>query len=124
MSCQAVAKVLYLDDDTVIRTWHQLYQEDGIEGLASFGYEGGACRLTAEQQERLTAWVTLRRCPGRPVRSGHGSRWNAASSDERTFRSHRLVASPGDGTSQADGDLCASWTRRSRRPSSGAMKYC
>ena len=57
MSCQAVAKVPYLDDDT-IRTWHRLYQEDGIEGLASFGYEGGACRLTAEQQERLTAWIT------------------------------------------------------------------
>ena len=57
MSCQAVAKVLYLDDDT-IRTRHQLYQEDGIEGLASFGYEGGACRLTADQQERLAAWVT------------------------------------------------------------------
>ena len=32
MSCQAVGKVLYLDDDT-IRTWHRLYQEDGIEGL-------------------------------------------------------------------------------------------
>ncbi|HEY4970165.1 MAG TPA: IS630 family transposase, partial [Steroidobacteraceae bacterium] len=50
-------KVLYLDDDT-IRTWHRLYQEDGIEGLASFGYEGSACRLTAEQRERLTAWIT------------------------------------------------------------------
>ena len=47
----------YLDDDT-IRTWHRLYQEDGIEGLASFGYEGGACRLTAEQQDRLTVWIT------------------------------------------------------------------
>ncbi len=57
MSCEAVARVLYLDDDT-IRTWHRLYQEDGIEGLASFGYEGGACRLTAEQQDRLTAWIT------------------------------------------------------------------
>ena len=56
MNCEAVAKVLYLDDDT-IRTWHRLYQEDGIEGLASFGYEGGACRLTAEQQDRLTAWI-------------------------------------------------------------------
>jgi transposase len=56
MSCAAVAKVLYLDDDT-IRTWHRLYQEDGIEGLASFGYEGGACRLTAEQRERLTVWI-------------------------------------------------------------------
>ena len=57
MSCASVAKVLYLDDDT-IRTWHRLYQEDGIEGLASFGYEGSACRLTAEQRERLTAWIT------------------------------------------------------------------
>jgi len=57
MSCEAVAKVLYLDDDT-IRTWHRLYQEDGIEGLASFGYEGGTCRLTAEQQDRVTAWIS------------------------------------------------------------------
>jgi len=57
ISCASVAKVLYLDDDT-IRTWHRLYQEDVIEGLASFGYEGSACRLTAEQRERLTAWIT------------------------------------------------------------------
>jgi transposase len=56
MSCKAVAKVLLLDDDT-IRTWHRLYQEDGIEGLASFGYEGSACRLSDEQQGRLTAWI-------------------------------------------------------------------
>ena len=56
MSCQAIAKVLLLDDDT-IRTWYQLYQEDGIEGLASFGHEGGACRLTAEQQDKLKAWI-------------------------------------------------------------------
>ena len=57
MSCQAVAKVLLLDDDT-IRTWHRLYQEDGIEGLASFGYEGGTCRLTADQQDQLKAWIS------------------------------------------------------------------
>jgi transposase len=56
MSCQAVARVLLLDDDT-IRTWYRLYQEDGIEGLASFGYEGSACRLTAEQQAKLQAWI-------------------------------------------------------------------
>src|SRR5271154_4469756 len=49
MSCQSVADVLLLDNDT-IRTWYQLYQEDGIEGLASFGHEGGACRLTSQQQ--------------------------------------------------------------------------
>lgn len=56
MSCEAIAKVLLLDDDT-IRTWHRLYQEDGIEGLASFGYEGSACRMSDEQQGRLSAWI-------------------------------------------------------------------
>ena len=56
MSCAAVAKVLLLDDDT-IRTWHRLYEEEGIEGLASFGYEGSACRLSEVQQDRLTAWI-------------------------------------------------------------------
>ena len=54
MSCEAVAKVLYLDDDT-IRTWQRLYQEDGIEGLASFGYEGGACRLSARESPTSSA---------------------------------------------------------------------
>jgi len=44
MGYAAVARVLLMDDDTV-RTWHRLYEEDGIEGLASFGYEGSACRL-------------------------------------------------------------------------------
>ena len=39
MSCAAVAKVLLLDADTSC-TWHRLYAEEGIEGLASFGYEG------------------------------------------------------------------------------------
>src|ERR1700722_15077045 len=57
MSCEVVAKVLYLDDDT-IRTWHRLYEEGGIGGLASFGDEGSVCRRTAEQREGLTAWIT------------------------------------------------------------------
>jgi transposase len=33
-------------------------KEDGIEGLAGFGYEGGACRLSDAQQAKLKAWVT------------------------------------------------------------------
>jgi hypothetical protein len=41
--------VVLLDDDT-IRLWYQLYQDDGIEGLTSFGHEGGTCRLTVAQQ--------------------------------------------------------------------------
>jgi transposase len=56
MSCQSVADVLLLDADTV-RTWYLLYREDGIEGLASFGHEGGTCRLTVEQQDKLKAWI-------------------------------------------------------------------
>ncbi len=57
MSCGQVAKALLLDDDTV-RTWHRLHEEDGIEGLATFGYEGSACRLGDEQQDKLRAWIT------------------------------------------------------------------
>ncbi len=38
ISCAVIAKMLLLDDDT-IRSWYELYQEDGIEGLASFGHE-------------------------------------------------------------------------------------
>ena len=45
-----------LDDDT-IRTWYRLYEEDGIEGLTNFSYEGSACQLSGEQQEKLKAWV-------------------------------------------------------------------
>ncbi len=56
MSCVDVAKVLFIDDDT-IRAWHRLYLQDGIEGLAGFGYEGSACRLTLGQQDKLKAWV-------------------------------------------------------------------
>ena len=57
MSCSAIAQVLLLDDDT-IRTWYRLYEEDGIEGLVSFGHEGSACRLNEAQQDRLKTWVT------------------------------------------------------------------
>ena len=57
MNCAAVAKVLFLDDDT-IRTWYHLYQQDGIEGLAGFGHEGGICRLTPEQMDKLKVWIS------------------------------------------------------------------
>src|SRR6202046_2381188 len=57
MSCGEVAKVLFLDDDT-IRSWYRLYQEDGFDGLATFGYDGSACRLSDDQQDKLKAWIT------------------------------------------------------------------
>src|SRR5271166_2707788 len=56
MSCVDVAKVLLLDDDTV-RTWHRLYEDEGIEGLAGFGYDGSACRLSDAQQDKLKTWI-------------------------------------------------------------------
>jgi len=57
MSCEAIAAVLLVDGDTV-RTWHRFYEAHGIEGLVSFGYEGGACRLRDAQQDKLKAWIT------------------------------------------------------------------
>ena len=56
MSCEAIAKVLYLDDDT-IRYWYALYAERGPSWLADFGYKGRACELTAAQQDALKTWV-------------------------------------------------------------------
>ena len=56
MSCSDIGAVLFLDDDTV-RTWFRLYREEGIEGLAGFGYEGSDCYLNVEQREKLKSWI-------------------------------------------------------------------
>ena len=56
MSCEDVGRVLLIDDDT-IRTWHRLFEEDGVDGLAGFNYGGRACQLTLEQQATLKTWV-------------------------------------------------------------------
>jgi transposase len=56
MSCEAIAKVLYLDDDT-IRYWYKLFGEKGLNWLADFGYKGRACELTMAQQDGLKTWV-------------------------------------------------------------------
>lgn len=56
LSCEKVAEVLYLDDDTV-RDWHRVWGAKGIGGLNDFGYKGSACELTAGQQDKLKVWV-------------------------------------------------------------------
>jgi transposase len=56
MSCEDVGRVLLIDDDT-IRTWHRLFEEDGVDGLVGFNYGGRACQLTLEQQATLKTWV-------------------------------------------------------------------
>jgi transposase len=53
MSCEAIARVLVLDDDT-IRTWHRLHRAEGIEGLASFAYDGSTCLSDVLQNKLKT----------------------------------------------------------------------
>ena len=58
MSCDEIGRVLLIDADT-IRTWHRLFQEDGMDGLAGFTYGGRTSHLTLEQQAALKAGDTL-----------------------------------------------------------------
>ena len=60
-SCERVAAALLLDDDTV-RDWHRAYERGGVEGLKSFGHEGGSSRLTDEQAIALGNWIDAH-CP-------------------------------------------------------------
>ena len=54
LNCDAVAKVLYLDDDTV-RGWHQRFAADGVAALRAFGWKGGEGRLSRDQESALAA---------------------------------------------------------------------
>src|SRR4051812_20571162 len=56
MSCEEVGRVLLIDDDT-IRTWHDLFEKDGVDGLAGFNYSGRASPLSLDQQATLKVWV-------------------------------------------------------------------
>ena len=56
MSCEQVAQVLFLDDDTV-RRWHRAFAEGGRKALMRFAAGGSACALNDEQQAELIAWV-------------------------------------------------------------------
>jgi transposase len=57
LSCEEVAKVLFLDDDTV-RRWHGLFLEDGLEGLTRFDVGGRDGFLSVAQETALKAFVT------------------------------------------------------------------
>src|SRR5271155_3808208 len=56
VSCQEVAKVLLVDDDT-IRDWYELFEQDGVEGLTRFEMGGSSGKMSAEQCDALKAWV-------------------------------------------------------------------
>ena len=56
LSCEEIAKVLYLDDDTV-RGWAKRYGEGGVKGLTRFESGVSASRLSPAQEEALKAWT-------------------------------------------------------------------
>lgn len=60
-SCARIAKVLYLDDDT-IRGWYKTYRESGWDGLAFDGWKGGQSRMSADQKAALCDWLKDRFC--------------------------------------------------------------
>ncbi len=55
-SCERVAAALFVDDETV-RRWHQLFVEDGLEGLTRFESGGSCPRLAADQEAKLKSWI-------------------------------------------------------------------
>jgi transposase len=57
MSCEAVAKVLYLDDDTV-RGWHARFSADGAAALAAFDWRGGQRKLSRVQEAALVEMLS------------------------------------------------------------------
>ena len=56
LSCVEVARVLFLDDDTV-RDWHKRYSEGGLEGLKRHEVGGSPSHLSQAQEETLKAWI-------------------------------------------------------------------
>jgi len=60
-TCVSVARVLYLDDDTV-RGWHKQYLSEGWEAVAFDGWKGGQSRMGAAQEAALCAWLEGRFC--------------------------------------------------------------
>ena len=56
LSCEQVARVLLLDDDT-IRRWHGAFAEGGRKALMRFEAGGSACVLSEAQRGKLVGWV-------------------------------------------------------------------
>jgi len=48
LSCEAIAKVLYIDDDTV-RGWYDRWTVGGERALAAFDFKGAKRSLTPDQ---------------------------------------------------------------------------
>src|ERR671910_3268214 len=105
MSCEDVGQVLLIDDDT-IRTWHRLFEEDGVDGLA--GLRGSRLPVDPGAAGQAEGRRHLADPDGRSV-----DRTRVRGCLREPFRADCAVAS--SGTSQARG---GSSTRPNSRPSS------
>jgi transposase len=57
MSHRQVSEVLLIDDDTV-RQWREIFETEGVEGLAGFHFGGRQPFLSDEQAAELATWVS------------------------------------------------------------------
>jgi transposase len=73
LRCEDVARVLYLDDDT-IRGWRDRYLRDGARALAVFGWKGGQRRLAPAQEAELVATLDAGFFPTTAAVSDHVAR--------------------------------------------------
>lgn len=73
LSCEEVARVLYLDDDTV-RGWYGRFERDGARALSVFGWKGGARRLAPEEEAELVETLTERLFPSTAAVIAHVAR--------------------------------------------------
>ena len=59
LSCEAIAKVLYIDDDTV-RGWYERWISGGEKALASFDFKGAKRTLRPNQEAALVIELSTR----------------------------------------------------------------
>lgn len=62
LSCEAIAMVFYIDDDTV-RSWHERWVAGGETALSTFDFKGAKRTLSAEQEGALVAALGERLFP-------------------------------------------------------------
>jgi len=73
LRCEDVARVLYLDDDT-IRGWRDRYRREGARALRVFGWKGGQSKLAPAQEIALAATLGGRLFPTTAAVIGHVAR--------------------------------------------------
>ncbi|WP_236940017.1 helix-turn-helix domain-containing protein [Falsihalocynthiibacter arcticus] len=113
MSCAQIAKVLFLDDDTV-RSWHKQYLAEDWEAVAYDGWKGGQSRMTIAHEADLSEWLEERFCRSTAqIRAYMGAKFNI----------HYLILAassfwPAWGSSIANQRRCPVWLTLKSRPHS------